>query len=117
MIDDPIDLQALWASSRDHYNNLWGLYAIVAFGFGGFAFTEPYRATPRTAKKVLTLVFLLFAATSVKSSLETVHLQREALGLLGVSEGARQAGLVERMQPPPDWLVLVIHGGAAAAVV
>ena len=117
MIDDPIDLQDLWASTKDHYNNLWALYALVAFGFGGFAFTETYRATPRVAKKVLTLVFLLFAATSVKSSLDTAHLQREAVRLLGVSEGSAQAGLVERMQPPSDGLILVIHAGAAAAVV
>jgi hypothetical protein len=47
MIHDPIDLQDLWAATKDHDNGLWALYAIGAFGFGGFAFTETYRATPR----------------------------------------------------------------------
>jgi hypothetical protein len=47
MIHDPIDLQDLWAATKDHDNGLWALDAIGAFGFGGFAFTETYRATPR----------------------------------------------------------------------
>ncbi len=117
MIESQIDFQDLWTSTRDHYQNLWVLYAVVAFGFAGFAFSETYRATSKIAKKILTLVFLLFATTSVKASLDTAHLQREALRLLGWDSDPKLASLDGLMQPPPDWLILVIQGGAAAAVV